>query len=193
MISHHIRAVNQYLLLHVMIILSASKSRSRVYRFPHCIIVVVLEYCLELLLTLERTLITVRWKVAGPDTSLRIHITLLSLWLVIHHNLVRLLSDVHIWEVGAIVKPIRLGAAALFFITFWDIIKAVLSRDSILLSNGFGWSGIFTQVRVIIATFLGCRLFLRIGTKTIKVLSEVLLSLGLGGNWTQILLLLDRT
>ena len=135
----------------------SAKSRSGIYRLSKCIIVLVFEYCLEVLLRLQR-LISLRREVARTDPTLGIHITRLAVWLIINHNLVRLLAHVSIWEVRAIIEPIGLTASALLFITFRDL-KIVLSRDPILLVHPLGWSGVLTKIGVIIpALFRSCLL-----------------------------------
>ena len=120
----------------------SSKGRSRIYRLSKCIIVLVFEYCLQVLLRLQG-LISFRREVARTDPTLGIHITRLAVRLVIYHNLVRLLPHVCIWEVRAIIEPVGLTAPAFLLITFRDL-KIVLSRDAILLVHPLRWGGVLT-------------------------------------------------
>lgn len=142
---------------HSLFFMPSAKSRSGIYRFSKCIIVLVFEYCLKVLLRLQR-LISLRREVARTDPTLGIHITRLAIRLVIYHNLVRLLPHVCIWEVRAIVEPIGLTTSALLLIAFRDL-KIVLSRDPILLVHPLCWGGVLTKIGIVIpALFRRCLL-----------------------------------
>ncbi len=143
---------------HSLFFMPSSKCRSGIYRLSKRIIVLVFEYCLEVLLRLQG-LISLRRKVARTYPSLGIHVTRLVVRLVIYHNLVRLLPHVGIWEVRTIIEPEGLAATTFLFVTFWDL-KIVLSRDPILLRHSLCRSSVLTEIGIIIpALFRRCLLF----------------------------------
>jgi hypothetical protein len=166
----------------------SSKGRSGIYRFSKCIVVLVFEYCLQVLLRLQ-WLIPLRREVACTDPSLGIHITRLAVRLVIYHNLVRLLSHVCIREIRTIIEPVWLTASAFLFIAFWDL-KIVLSRDPILLVHPFGGSGVLTKIGVIIPALFRGGLLLSVWTDTIHALWEGLTVLD--WDWIEVLVLLRK-
>jgi hypothetical protein len=115
---------------------------------------------MQVLLRLQG-LISLRREVPCTDTSLGIHITRLTVRFVIYHNLVRLLPHVCIREVRPIIEPVGLTASTFLLITFWDL-KIVLSRDPILLVHPLCWSGVFTEIGVIIPALFRCGLLLSV-------------------------------
>ena len=137
-IIYHICSICKHLLL----FMPSSKGRSGIYRLPKCVIVLVFEYCLQVLLGLQG-LISLRRKVSCTDPSLGIHITRLAVRLVVYHNLVRLLPDVCIREVCAIIEPVGLTACTFLLITLRDL-KILLSRDPILMMHPLRWSSVLT-------------------------------------------------
>jgi len=138
----------------------SSKGGSGIYRLSKCIIVLVFEYCLEVLLRLQG-LISLRRQVARTDPTLGIHITRLAVRLVIYHNLVRLLPHVCIREVRTIIEPVGLTAPTFLFIAFWDL-KIVLRRDPILLVHPLCWGGVLTKIGIVIPALFRRRLLLSV-------------------------------